>query len=178
MLKNKKEIESTLAALKDVPCTRFSRAANMLCAGFGKDVQRVDFTGKNRIVSEFALHVQCAWRLTFKNQILIAYGDFYIPREGLDYTDFVWDVQGNNRFDEKAKMLSSNFSLNPVCVTSITADEIGGVNIYFNNGYALEIFPHDSLGDEYWRFIRFNSDDGIKSEHFVMPIPTGLQHTP
>ena len=56
-------------------------------------------------------------------------------------------------------MLTSN-----VLVSKISADEIGGLIIGLDLGIKLELFPDDSLEDEFWRFIVF----GDKSEHFVV----------
>lgn len=50
-------------------------------------------------------------------------------------------------------------------ITEVGADEIGGLYISFDSGIKLEVFPNDSLEDEFWRFIEFNGQD---SEHFVV----------
>lgn len=44
------------------------------------------------------------------------------------------------------------------------ADDIGGLIIYLDNELKIEIFPDDSLQQEFWRFIIFKED----SEHFVV----------
>ena len=35
-------------------------------------------------VAEYALHIQCSWRIVKGNKILVGSGDFYSPRTGLE----------------------------------------------------------------------------------------------
>ena len=73
-------------------------------------IWRKDFSnqkGKTEEVAEYALHIQCSWRIVKGNKIVVASRDFYSPRTGLDDENeyFEWDVQGNNRFDERIEFL-------------------------------------------------------------------------
>ena len=52
----------------------------------------------------------------------------------------------------------------PMIVLGLDADDVGGLRIYFSNGYKLELFPDDSLGEEFWRFFQLDSE----TRHFVV----------
>ena len=164
MSKIKKEIEDKLSPLLNAKWNCFGRAGNLLWSGFGKSVSIPDMKGNLRTVSEYALHVSCAWRLISENKILVACMDYYIPREGLTDDNFNWELFGENRFDEKAILLSQDINRSPIHVTDIQVDNLGGFKLYFNSKYLLEVFPNDSLGEEYWRLI----SNKPPSEHFVV----------
>jgi hypothetical protein len=83
------------------------------------------------------LHIQCSWRITFGNEIVVASGDIYSPNSegGYDIEDFDWDIQGNNRFDERIKFfMKENEQL---MVEQIESDEFGGLKVFFSGGYIL-----------------------------------------
>ena len=164
MSKIKKEIEDKLSLLLNTKWDCFGRAGNLLWSGFGESVTITDMKGNLRTVSEYSLHISCAWRLILEDKILVAYGDYYIPREGLTDDNFNWELFGENRFDEKAILISQDINRNSIHVIDIKADNLGGFKLYFDNKYVLEVFPNNSLGEEYWRFISNNP----QSEHFVV----------
>ena len=68
------------------PLSEIGRAANMLWMGFGKDVKTTNLKGQERTVSEYALHVQCAWRMIYKKEIIIGNNDFYQLTERMKQT--------------------------------------------------------------------------------------------
>lgn len=107
------------------------------------------------IVSEYALHIQCSWRISSPQGIIVASGDRTYPR-GDPYSDdeFDWTEPGANRCDEKLKWLFSSSLASYLIVTSVTSDALGGANIYFERKMALHIFPDDSVLNERWRFFQ------------------------
>jgi hypothetical protein len=48
--------------------------------------------------------------------------------------------------------------------TQIEADNIGTLHIRFSENYTLDLFPDNSLGNEYWRFFK----RGSITSHFVV----------
>jgi hypothetical protein len=120
------------------------------------------------LLPEYSLHIQSSWRITKGKKILVASRDFYYPRSDWDEEtdDFDWDVQGNNRFDEKIKNLMEEVK-GKLIVERIDSDDIGGFKVHLSDKYVLEAFPDNSDEDEYseyWRFFNMKDD----SPHFVV----------
>lgn len=143
------------------------RASNLFWLGFGEMIS-VTRRGKTEELAEYALNIQCSWRITKDNKILVGSRDFYSPRTGWneENDDFDWDVQGNNRFDERIESFIEN-AKEHVTVERVEPDEVGGLKIFLSQGYLLEVFPDTSEDDEYsefWRF--FNRREN--SPHFVV----------
>ena len=156
-------IEKELSVLLMQPLIDMGRAGNLVWLSFGERVITIDRNGCKRLKGKYALHIQCSWRLTDEGRIIVASRDIYLPRTGLSNDDFDWDKLGVNRFDEKIDELKKRIKTNTI-VTEISADIFGGLKISFNSGIRLEIFPDDSLEDEFWRLIVFEG----KSKHFVV----------
>lgn len=51
------------------------RASNLFWLGFG-DMIPIIRRGKIRVSAEYSLHIQCSWRITLNNKIVIASRDF------------------------------------------------------------------------------------------------------
>ena len=156
-------IEEKLNTLIKQPLIDIGRASNLLWLSFGKKIVTIDRKGNEVQKGKYALNVQCAWRLTQNSHIIVASKDFYIPRTGLECDLFDWEEYGNNRFDERISDFKRIITTTNLSVSNISIDDIGGFTIEFGLGVKFELFPDDSLEDEFWRFIV----NGNKSEHFV-----------
>lgn len=156
-------IEEKLNVLIGQPLIDIGRASNLLWLSFGKRVVVIDRKGNEIQKGKYALNVQCAWRLTQNSHIIVASKDVYLPKIGLDYDSFDWEEYGSNRFDERISNFKPMITKINLSVLNITVDDIGGVIIDLESGVKFELFPDDSLEDEFWRFII----NGNKSEHFV-----------
>jgi len=123
--------------------------------------------GKSFTPIEYAINIQCTWRITGPEGIVVASDDLYF-RAGsdpfYDLENFDWAEQGSNRSDERTSLFKDIISKKAFIVTSIVADSIGGLSILLNEGYSIEIFPANSLDREYWRFFIRHST----GEHFVV----------
>ncbi len=49
-------------------------------------------------------------------------------------------------------------------VTHAWADNVGSIRLHLTGGYALEVFPDDSLKDEHWRLFQPYTEE----LHFVL----------
>ncbi|MCM3256023.1 hypothetical protein [Priestia aryabhattai] len=160
-------IRSQIVKLIGLNLRYAGRASNLFWLGFGEMIS-VTRRGKTEELAEYALNIQCSWRITKDNKILVGSRDFYSPRTGWneENDDFDWDVQGNNRFDERIESFIEN-AKEHVTVERVKPDEVGGLKIFLSQGYLLEVFPDTSEDDEYsefWRF--FNRREN--SPHFVV----------
>ncbi|GAX47808.1 hypothetical protein [Pseudolactococcus reticulitermitis] len=158
--------------IQDIIGQKFStigRAADMAWLGFGKEVQATDWKGRDRIVHEFALHLQTSWRIidNQSDRIVIASGDMYYPisdtdtnAKTFDWDTFDWDIQGGNLYDERAENM--NLSENDSRVLDVTVNDHFDICITFSNGWCLQAFISRTQG-EVWRF--FEPTKG--KDHFV-----------
>ncbi|MBN8550379.1 MAG: hypothetical protein J0M12_13785 [Deltaproteobacteria bacterium] len=155
------QIERELESLLGKPLVGLGRAADMLWLGFGDPCQITNFKGKERSVSEFALHVQSAWRFIKEGRIALASGDLYLD----SVTKFADDGRSPlSRFDSEVPLFSSREV--PATVKSVAADEMGGVVLIFDSGLHFEIVVMDSAKEEKWRFFSNKSE----ADHFVVPL--------
>jgi hypothetical protein len=123
--------------------------------------------GNDLSITEYALNIQCTWRIIGPEGIVVASNDLYFPAGEYPYHDletFDWAVQGSNRCDERTNLFKKSIADQTLIVLSVEADSLGGLSIYLSEGYSIDIFPADSLGREYWRFFNRNSTDN----HFVV----------
>jgi len=61
-------------------------------------------------------------------------------------------------------ILEEEIAKDNIYVNSVQSDQYGGLVIGFSNDYLLEVFPDDSLKEEYWRFFGNNPQE----EHFIV----------
>jgi hypothetical protein len=161
----KERIQKTLAVLIGQPLWSSGRAADLEWFAFGARRTVKDSRGKEREVGEYALHVQCAWRIRCGSRIVAASRDLYSPpEETANRTeDFNWDVQGGNLRDRRIAELFQN-ETREFLVQQIEAGEAGNFTIILDQEYAVDVFPDDSQSREHWRFFRPYRGEG----HFVV----------
>lgn len=161
------KINSQLGGLVGKKLPSAGRASNLFWIGFGEMIT-ITRRGKTEQTAEYFLHIQCSWRITQQNKILIASRDFYTPSSQYIEVDedFDWDIEGNNRFDERIKSFIQD-TKDRLIVERIDSDEIGGLKVFLSESHVLEVFPDSSEDDEYSEFWRFftRKDD---SPHFVV----------
>lgn len=158
---------AALQALTGLPLANVSRAANMLMFGFGGPRTIPARQGGTREVTEFALHVQCPWRLCDSERVLIGSVDIYYPAD-LPESDpvpdsFNWDIAGANRCDRFFQSFMAVRAVVPIFVTTVDTDQFGGFRLNFSASFQIEAFPNGGTPSEEWRLFK----PGEK-EHFVM----------
>jgi hypothetical protein len=121
-------LEAALAPLIGLPLWSSGSAADLHWFQFGA---RCEVTaqfgprkGTRRTVGEYALHVQCEWRL-------------------LGTTGNVLATRGH----------SDSWDDSSYVVEAIHADERGGLRIRLSDGFMLEVIPDDAHGEQ-WRLLR------------------------
>jgi len=160
-------INKIVADLIGLPLTRTTRAANMECLKFGT-VYRADKDGNEHNVGEFALHLQCPWRLTHEHEMIVGSGDLYQRadetaeyNENYDYFEFnenLRDVKLNKLIKDKT-----------ITIISAQADTFGGLEICFDNNITLTVFPNiaSKADNENWRLIDFRNEKSIHLESWT-----------
>ena len=171
MLHDPARLEAALAPLVGLPLWKSHRAADLQAFQLGerRTVTSVfgPRKGQKSEVGEYGLHVQCAWRIRGPSGIVVASGDRYYPAgTALSAKDDNWDwsAPGANRSDERIRQW---LEAGPYEVERVSADTTGGIMLSFSRGFALDVFPDNSLDGEYselWRLLR----PGDLSSHFVV----------
>ncbi len=141
------------------PLWALGRAADLAWFEFGNHRTVATHSGKEKQVGDYALHIQCSWRITRGDKIVTGRGDIFCTPEESDEplpSDFDW--QKGNRFDRIVGVIFDHDS-REFTVQSIQAGEAGNLAIMLEDGYKLEVFPHDSESGEHWRFFKPCSEE-------------------
>lgn len=144
------------------PLFAVTRSADMGCFEFGEGrIRRTNHKGEVRACSEYAIHLQCPFRLVSKRgEILFTAYDMYLSHTGERLEELSWDVPGANLFDKVTKAwLDANPNL---YVMSVFMTPLGDLRILFSNDDYLEVFVNQSANvsadDECWRFFERDSE--------------------
>jgi len=158
-------VQEALQVLIGKPLWSSGRAADLEWSQFGQRKTIQGVRGDTKEVGEYALHVQCAWRMRHSDQVVVASRDLYYPATETDgpVQDFDWDVQGANRRDRLIAELFQN-ETRQFSVQEVTVGNAGAFTILFRDAYALDVFPDDSLRDEHWRIFKPYAGES----HFVL----------
>ena len=146
-----KNILREISVLRNSKLSKVGRAAAMAWFTFLSDEQK-----------EYALHLQCGFRICANGEILTANLDMFEPTEALaespsfDWETFNWDVQGFNRYDEWTVQYNKDKENNAI-VKNVNANTYGDLTIEFSNGITIEVFANAATG-ECWRFFERKSD--------------------
>jgi hypothetical protein len=163
----KDQIEKATAVLIGKTVWQCTRAADMACFDFGERRTVPSFRGGTKEVGEYALHVECAWRVRHGEEIVVARRDLYYPADyqhesGDNPPSFDWD-KDPNRLEKLFRLFFEN-GARSFMVLGARAAEAGGLNLALCDGFYLELFPDYSFGDEYWRLFRPSAEE----PHFVV----------
>jgi hypothetical protein len=131
-------------------------------------------TVHNGTLGEYALHVQCPWRIEGPNGIVTGRLDLWEPvaeEENVDSAD--WDYDHNeNLQDARLGTLLAGYDpatrslvnkTEHLVVQDVHADHCGGATIELSGGYRLQLFPAGTRGED-WRVFR----PGRGEPHFVV----------
>lgn len=164
MKPSKEDIQKALSVLIGESLWASGRAADLQWFQFGKRRKVKTVRGGEKQVGEYALHIQCPWRITHGDHIVVGSGDLYYPALEIDgpQENFVWDVQGANRRDKRITELFQGEN-RQFLVKDIQADQAGRFVVVLDDDHALEVFPDDSLIDEHWRIFKPSEE----TPHFV-----------
>lgn len=160
----RRSIDEATAPLQGRALWNCTRAADLASFQFGEKLETTNFKGKKVIVGEYALHVQCAWRLARADRVVVGSVDVYYPP---DLTSeeippgFDWD-KGLNRRDMLLSLLFED-GKRQFIVRRVDVGNAGSLFIGMDEGISLEVMPNSSLAGEHWRVFRPRSPE----PHFV-----------
>lgn len=151
-------IGTFLESLVGVPLSGLGRVLSMGVFNYGNQVSRADgSTEQIESGSEFALHVQCPFRLIRGGVIVLGSVDMH--------TYATPDAEGDRQsiYDLKAALIDRGVQQSPAFVVAAFVNEPGDLRVEMTDDLALEVFPADSVGRESWRLLR------RFGEHVVLP---------
>ena len=155
-----KEINEILEKMINQKVRTIGRASGMLWLGLGEEIDYVDYKGRTTKKSEYALHLQCPWRIkNTESCIVVASYDMYEPNSTTKWSeDFDWDIQGNNLYDEKVKNWFEEQDRSVIAYELKTNLDLA---VTFDDGNSLEIFINTTADVECWRFFSFRSKNDV-----------------
>lgn len=159
---SKKALNYIRVLLKQ-PLLYVSREADMLDIGFGEYIPFINHKGEHTKKPQFALHVQCPFRLVSKSgEIIVTAFDMYLNENGEYMQENEWDKLNTNRYDR----ILNNWKLvnTKLVVESISINNRGDLFVVLNNEDTIEVFVNNSTNHECWRLLSFNTD----KEHLVV----------
>lgn len=163
------EINRALSPLPGKRLWGFRRAADLAVFHFGAR-RLVSERGRLVDVGDYALHVQCAWRIARGETVLVGSGDVYYPPVSESADNFDWD-RGPNLRDLRLSALFEE-THDGFLVSWAKARNAGSFEIRFEQGLSLQVFPDDSVREhEHWRLFVPDSD----KPHFVVT-STGIEN--
>src|SRR5437879_2638782 len=168
------QIEKAISVLVGKNLWRCTRAADLAAFQFGERIPSKTYKGEACEVGEFALHVQCSWRIVQHEKVIVAHRDLYYPAGYHSQSeaiprDFYWDAQGANRQDRLIHDFFQNGS-RAYMVQRVEAGNAGAFLLALADDFSLEVFPDDSLEGEHWRLFT----PGGEGPHFVVT-GTGIE---
>jgi hypothetical protein len=137
-----------LSQIVGLPLTAARRAADMQTFQFGP-LRPVD----RGSVGDFALHVQCPWRIEGPDGIVTGRLDLWEPVEENAPFNENWSYEESpNLQDARLERWLAECE-GSLVVKSVDADEFGGASIRFDRGFVLRMFPAGTRGED-WRLFR------------------------
>jgi len=162
----KDQIEAHLSRLIALPLTITRRAADLRIFHFGT-VRPY----KKGHVGEYALHIQCPWRIDGPAGIITGRADLFYDPNGKYFTE-EWDYSGDSIQDiQLDRLLGTKDPISrlftdqdkQLVVERVEGTILGDAAVFFSKGYRLAMFP-SGIKSEAWRLFK----PGNEEEHFVI----------
>jgi hypothetical protein len=159
-------ITEALSAIIQFPLWGATRVMNMEMFDFGDRRTQLNRKGQEVDVGEYALHIQCPWRIVSPDGIIVASEDRKYPEEETaNWQEF--DSDSPSRCEARMAVWLREHSSAPLRVERVECDRVGGFRLFLQLGFVLEVFPASSLRgeySEYWRLFR----PSMEASHFVV----------
>lgn len=158
------EIQTALTKLIGLDVAAAHRAADMRMFHFGAMRPAAPSRILSRVnkprgtVGEFALHIQCPWRLETENEILTGRSDLWEPiQESDEFCHDEWDYEKDG--NKQDHVISTFFSTDhKEVVESLDVQLHGQFVLMLSGGCKLAVFPSGAVSED-WRFFRPNTND-------------------
>ncbi|ADG17371.1 hypothetical protein [Paraburkholderia atlantica] len=150
MIDTKEQVARHLSTLIGLDVSGVAHATDMLTLQFGPLREVRTSRGTIKHLGDWALHIQCDWRIEQGNAIVTSHSDFAASEESTRTTTHrIRDLLVNQ---------------GPTAVLDIEAGENGNAVISLARGMRLVILADAIADDEDWRLFPSNPD----AKHFVI----------
>jgi len=161
----KNKLINTISIINTQKLNQISRAGYMLTLGFGELIKNNaayknedgTFEIKKIYTPKYALHIDCPFRITCGDNILITKNDIFIAnselRKKTDFNEdnFDFDNVGDSSFDEKINKYFADSSIE-FFVHKIEVNKFGDLKIFLTDNFCIEAIIDSSENEECWRF--------------------------
>ncbi len=128
------DIQRIVSAIVGLPLSALGRAADLAWFEFGSRRTVLSHLGKEKVVGDYALHIQCPWRITQGDKIITGRGDiFCTPEQSEEPTPCDFDWEKENRFDRIVEVLFDH-ERRQFTVQAVQAGEVGSLLIELERG--------------------------------------------
>jgi hypothetical protein len=139
----------------------------MLWLSFGAHVHAPTRLSPERITGEFALHMQCPWRVSGVGGVVAGSSDMLVPADP-DDAAFDSGRPGAALGDAHLLRWLDAHAGAPLLVTGVQIDRCGGFVLQLSEEFAFEVFPDASTAPdderEQWRLF----EPARGTPHFVV----------
>jgi hypothetical protein len=163
-------VEEALAPLTGLVMWGPARAATMVSLQFGEPRKAPTARAPERLVGEYALHIQTPWRLSGAIGVIAGSADMHEPIDpDVPDEDFRFDIPGSSVLDHQLKRWSLAARSAPRRVVRVQVDRCAGFSLSLSEAdERLEVFP-DAFAlphylREHWRVFQPDRE----SSHFVV----------
>ncbi len=161
----KEEIEKATRVLVGTALWGHRRTADLSSFHFGGRRRVKTFHGDLADVGEFAINVQCPWRIVEYDRVLVGNGDLYYPPEArTDEPGAAFDWQHQTSRLDYLMTIFFQSGRREVNLLQVEVGAGGGLQIALDGACLLELFPNDSFSKEHWRLLK----PGTEEPHFVV----------
>ncbi|MGF6650149.1 hypothetical protein OKW34_000711 [Paraburkholderia youngii] len=150
MIDTKEQVARYLSTLIGLDVSGVAHAADMLTLQFGPLREVRTSRGTTKHLGDWALHIQCNWRIEQVNAIVASYSDFAASEESTRITT--------------QRIRDLLVTQGPTAVLDIEAGEKGNAVVSLATGMRLVILADAIPDDEDWRLFPSNPD----AKHFVI----------
>jgi hypothetical protein len=157
------QVREAALQLLGMPLGETWRAANMQIFEFGPGREGTNRRGQLIRLPDWALHVQCAWRLLCGGALFVGSADLQYPadREADPLKEFDWDNEPDRR---SAILLNVINGTTRLAVREVDLLEAGTLDLTLSDSYRLQVFPDSSYPEtEHWRLL----SPAWGGEHYV-----------
>ncbi|MFL6072077.1 MAG: hypothetical protein ACJ73S_01520 [Mycobacteriales bacterium] len=162
------EVSPLLDRLIGTPFTGIGRALDMAILAFGRDLSSPDeVNGDYKVSSEYALHVQCPFRLSRRDSVLLGSED--LRRETTRSSDTEYRVI----YDRRSEALDQILSTRAVLVETVNVNELGDLCLELSQDLEIRVFPARTYKLEAWRFVIRGAEHIVFPDGVIMapPVP-------
>ncbi len=151
-----------LMNLKNKKMQYIKRSCDLVDIGFGDLVKRKNRKNEDVLVARYSLHIQCPFKILYKQKMLTEYNDLYVS--SANAYEMV-DVGQKNctLFDKRLQEYT-----NELCdeyVVGVLTNQIGDITISLSN-ITIFVSVDSATKEEQWRFF----ETGSNKEHLIIPI--------